>query len=179
MGCLEYPKREIGGKVLFNSFFQDSGEKLRKIIRVLFVIEVVLLVVFGIFAIGFAWLAGITAFLISLVVVPVGIILSVLMYYLSILPTYVIADTACRVNTCNEKLDNLLKTRDEREAADPDEVIDPRELPTWKQVQMLKRGQMVQLTVNEEGKRVCPICNAEHHGEFPACEKCGMLFFTK
>ena len=164
---------------MFNWFFQDSGERLRKIVRIVFIVYVVLLCLGGIFAIGFAWIDGIVTFLISLVVVPVSIVVSVLAYYVSILPVYVIADSACQTNVGVEKLNELLKTRDEREADEPEIEIDPRELPTWKQVQMLKRGQMAQLTIDENGKKICPICDAEHTSEKPVCEKCGMLFYTK
>ena len=164
---------------MFSSLFQDSGKKLRKIVSVFFVIYLALMVIAGVIAIGYAWLAGMVPFLISLVAVPVSVIVSVLFYYLSILPNYVLAETACQTEACLESIREMLKTDEERRAVEERVEIDPRTLPTWKRVEMLKRGQMVMPQTDADGKYVCPVCGGTQESDEPVCEKCGMLFYTK
>lgn len=164
---------------MFGSWFHNAGDKLRKICAVLFIIDVILLLVGGLFAIGFAWIDGLVSFLLSLIFVPLIVVVTILLIYLSSLPTFALAEAASKSTECLAALQEMMKSEEEKKKAEPEAEIDPRELPTWKQVQMLKRGQMVQFMINEEGKQICPICNSEHTSEMPVCENCGMFFYTK
>lgn len=162
---------------MFGSWFHNAGDKLRKIVTVLFIIDVALLLVGGLFAIGFAWIDGLVSFLISLIAVPIGVVVAVLLQYLSVLPLFALAEAAYKSTECLAAVQEMMKTEEEKKKDRPEEEIDPRQMPTWKKVQMLKRGQMVQVQINAEGKKICPICNNEHADEKPVCESCGMLFF--
>ena len=131
----------------------------------------------GLFLIGFAWINGFTTFLLSLIIVPVALVLLVLIYFLAVLPVFAIAEAASKSGECLDLLHEMMRTEEEKEAAKPKTEIDPSQLPTWKKVEMLKRGQMVRPPVNGEGKTVCPICDCEQDAGHAVCEKCGMLFF--
>ena len=162
---------------MFGSWFHNAGDKLRKIFSVLFIIDVALLLVGGLFLIGFAWIDGLVTFLISLIAVPLGAAIVILLWYVAALPIFALAEAASKSTECLAAMQEMMKTEEEKKKNRPEEEIDPRQMPTWKKVQMLKRGQMVQVQISAEGKKICPICNGEHTDEKPVCESCGMLFF--